>query len=193
LRAEILVDRHMWRLDDPSAAHAAVKEVTDHALATLLAAQLEYWRRLFDQGGEVAGDPVAGLAKAIASAGDPALAGWATFHHAIVSENLDDDAVTSAEGYRRARDSARQSGDLFLESYAVRHQGDQLIHRQGDRGAGIALLRRSLAIRAGLGTRPQVAAAQSSLARELPPGPEADELLEISRHTAAELRIPWLR
>jgi hypothetical protein len=74
----------------------------------------------------------------------------------------------------------------------VRHQGDQLINRQGDRAAGIALLRRSLQLRAGLGARPQVAAAQLALAGELPPGPEPDELREIGRRTADELGIPWL-
>jgi hypothetical protein len=188
LRAEILVERHVWRLDSPDDAHAAVTNVAEPALATLLRAQLEYWRRLWTQDGPSGDDPIAGFAEA---ATDPRLGAWATFHHAIASENLDDDAATATAGYRRALELG--GDDLFLESYVVRHQGDQLIHRFDDREAGIALLRRSLNIRASLGARPQVAAAQASLAGELPDGPEREELRETSRYTARELGIPWLR
>jgi hypothetical protein len=191
LRAEILVERHMFRLDPPGEAIAAVRALPASALATLLLAQLEYWRQLFKLDGEpIAGDPVAAFAEAAA---EPALSGWATFHHAVSTENLRDDGVTSRAGYARAFEIARATGDLFLESYVVRHQGDQLINRWDDRAAGIALLRRSLNLRAGLAARPQTAAAQYSLAGELSPGPEADELREIARHTGRELRIPWLQ
>jgi hypothetical protein len=188
LRAEILVERHLWRVDATGDAVAAIDAVPDPALATLLCAQLEYWRRLLRLGGTpVGGDPVAAFDSL---AEDRRFAGWATFWHAVSLENLHDDGVGSADGYRRALELAE--GDRFLESYVVRHQGDQLINRRGDREAGIRLLRRSLQLRAAAGARPQVAAAQIALAGELPAGPEADELAEIGHRTADELGIPWL-
>jgi hypothetical protein len=190
LRAEILVERHVFRLDPVDEAVEAVDAIAGTALATLLKAQLEYWRQLLTLGGEpIMDDPVAGFARA---AQDARLAGWATFHGAIATENLHDDGVNSAAGYQKAARFARDTGDVFLESYVVRHQGDQAINREGDRERGIALLRRSLQLRAALGARPQVAAAQIALAGELPAGPEADELREIGRRTARELGIPWL-
>ncbi|HET9143873.1 hypothetical protein [Actinophytocola sp.] len=190
LRAEILVERHLWRLDPPDAAVAACAEVDDPALANLLRAQLEYWRRLFRLGGsEVTADPVTEFG---ALRDHPEHGGWATFWHAISTEQLLGDGDTAAAGYRRARERADATGDRFLESYAVRHQGDQLINRAGDRDGGIALLRRSLQLRAAEGARPQVAAAQVALAGELPPGAEADELRDIGRSIARELGIPWL-
>jgi hypothetical protein len=189
LRAEILVERHVWRLDPPAAAISAVRALPSSALATLLLAQLEYWRQLFELDGEpIIADPVAAFAEAAA---DPVLAGWATFHHAISIQNLRDDPATAATGFQRALELA--GGDPFLESYVVRHQGDQLINRLGRRDRGIALLRRSFCLRAVLGARPQVAAAALTLAGELPPGPEADELRSLARQTAGELGIPWLQ
>ncbi|MFL6145503.1 MAG: hypothetical protein ACJ72N_27035 [Labedaea sp.] len=193
LRAEILVERHVWRLDDADAAAASVRSVPNAALAGLLTAQLEYWRRLFRLGGPAGADPAVGFAAAASDPGaNPALSGWATFHRAVCTETLTGDWEAARDGYRRAGEIAAAQGDRFLESYVVRHQGGQLINRQGERAAGIALLRRSLQLRAALGARPQVAAAQLALAGELPPGREADELREIGRSTAAELRIPWL-
>jgi hypothetical protein len=191
LRAEILVERHVWRLDQPAAAIAAVRALPGSALAALLFGQLEYWRRLFELDGEpIIADPVAAFAEAAA---DPALAGWAAFHHAISTENLHDDGIAAKAGYQRALEIALATGDRFLESYVVRHQGDQLINRWGEQDAGLALLRRSLQLRASLGARPQVAAAQTALAGELPAGSEADELRDCAQHAARELGIPWLQ
>jgi hypothetical protein len=189
LRAEILVERHVWRLDPPAEAIAAVRALPESALATLLLAQLDYWRQLFKQdGAPTVADPVAAFADA---ASDPALAGWATFHYAISTQILREDPATAADGFDRAFELA--DGEPFLESYVVRHQGDQLINRFGRRDAGIALLRRSLYLRATLGARPQVAAAAVTLASELMAGPEAEELRELAGRTARELDIPWLR
>src|SRR5262245_32675793 len=65
LRADILVERHLWRLDDPAGAIAATRALGDTPLATLLLALLEYWRQLFKLDGEpIAGDPVTGFADA---------------------------------------------------------------------------------------------------------------------------------
>jgi hypothetical protein len=189
LRAEILVERHVWRLDPPGEAITAARSLGESTLATLLLAQLEYWRQLFKLDGEpIISDPVAGFADA---ATDPGLAAWATFHHAISTLTLREDPAAADEGFARALELA--PGDAFLESYVIRHQGDLLINWKGRRGAGIALLRRSLYLRAALGARPQVAAAAATLAGELPPGPEADELRAISGETARELGIPWLQ
>jgi hypothetical protein len=188
LRAEIVVERYLWCLGRPDDAHAAIKSVDDETLATMLTAQLEYWRRLFTLDGEPGDDPVAAFAEV---ATDPVLGAWGTFWHAVAMENLHDDGDASAAGYAKARQLAPD--DRLLESYVLRHQGDQLSHRQGNPEAGIALIRKSLQLRAALGARPQVAAAQMQLAGELPPGQEADELRAIVRETARELNIPWLQ
>jgi hypothetical protein len=191
-RAEILTDRHLWRLDPPGEALAAIDEVepTDPALATLLKSQLVYWHQLFKLGSPDAYgdyDPVDGFA---AAAKDPRLADWATFWHAVAMEHLRHDPGAAHAGYERARQAAVEAGDRLLESYAVRHQGVQLLgdHQTG----GIQLLRRSLQLRAACGARPLVTAAQVALAEALDNGPEADELREIAGATAVELGLTWL-
>jgi hypothetical protein len=56
------------------------------------------------------------------------------------------------------------------------------------------MLRRSLHLRSASGMRPQTAAAQLALARELPTGdPERSTLVETSRATANELGLAWVR
>ena len=56
------------------------------------------------------------------------------------------------------------------------------------------LLRRSLHLRAALGARPQIVAAQAALANDLPEDdPERAELIRIYRPAADELRIGWLK
>jgi hypothetical protein len=191
-RAEILTDRHLWRLDPPGEALAAIDELepTDPALAALLKSQLVYWHQLFvlgppDAYGDY--DPVDGF---LVAAKNPRLAGWATFWHAVAMENLRHDPAAAGAGYERARQAATEAGDRLLESYAVRHQGFQLL---GDnQTSGIQLLRRSLQLRAACGARPQVTAAQVTLAEALGSGAEADELLEIAGATAVDLGLTWL-
>jgi hypothetical protein len=186
-RAEILVDRHIWRLDDPAEAFAAT-EVVEPALAILLQSQLRYWNELFKFHPSDGADPIDGFAEA---AKEPRLAGWATFWHAVATENLRDDPDAAAPGYERARESAVASGDRLLESYAVRHIGYLRVAR--DRPAGVLMLRRSLQLRAACGARPHVTAAQVLLAETLGAGaPEAAELLAIARDTAVELGLTWL-
>jgi hypothetical protein len=191
-RAEILTDRHLWRLDPPAEAFAAIDEVepTDSTLAALLKSQLVYWHQLFKLGSPDAYgdyDPVDGFA---AAAKNPRLAGWATFWHAVSMENLRHDPAAAGAGYERARQAATEAGDRLLESYAVRHQGFQLLG--DDQASGIQLLRRSLQLRAACGARPQVTAAQVTLAEALGSGAEADELLEIASATAVDLGLTWL-
>lgn len=189
-RAEILVDRHWWRLDDAGAAAAAIQAVGDSVLAGYLDAQLRYTRVLFDldprpDDREHARD---GFTAAV---DDARLTAWATFWLGVLTENAYQDPDGAGPFYRRAFDLAGQHDDTLLESYAVRHLGFQLLDK--DREQGILQLRRSYHLRAALGARPQTAAAAAALAGELEPGPEADQLREAALLTARELRLTWLQ
>lgn len=189
LRAEILTDRHLWRLDPPDEALAAIDAVAADRpeLAALLAAQIEYWHRR--AGGAPHGDdPVDTFAGLV---GHPALGGWPDFWHGITREALHDDPAGAAPRYARARELAVAAGDLLLESYAVRHQAGLLLDA-GDPVAALPLARRSLQLRAAVGARPHVAAAQAMLADVLGDGPEAEELRAIVALTAVELGLAWL-
>jgi hypothetical protein len=190
LRAEIVTDRHLWRLDPVDEAVAAVGEITQDRpdLAAYLSAQLEYLRRLLARGDQaLAGDPVDTFANLD---GGP-LHGWAEFWHAVALENLRGDTAGAAAGYARARSFAEADGDLLLESYAVRHLAG-LALEEGDPGRAIPLARRSLHLRAACGARPHVAAAQAMLADALGESAEAAELRAIVAVTATELGLTWL-
>jgi hypothetical protein len=187
LRAEILTDRHLWRLDPVDEAVAAIAEISGD-LAEYLTAQLEYWRLLLHLGDTPrGGDPVA----AFAGLRDGPLRGWADFWHAVSLENLRGDGAGATPGYTRAASIAAETGDLLLESYAVRHLGGQALDA-GDRVAALPLLRRSLHLRAACGARPHVAAAAAMLADALDPDPEAESLRAIVAATATDLHLTWL-
>lgn len=208
-RAEILTDRHVWRLDPTDEALAAIDTIrpTDPGLALLLFSQIVYWHRLFKLGppdAYGAHDPVNGFAETVA---DPALAGWAAFWHGVALDNLRAEPAAAAVDYEEARRVAVADGDRLLESYAVRHQGFHRLDEDWD--AGIRLLRRSLHLRAACGARPHVTAAQRALAdvltngahggdRRAPATREADRdearlLDEVAGATAIELGLTWLR
>jgi hypothetical protein len=189
IRARILVDRSWWRLDDPGPAAQAVAGLEDPPLRGYLAAQLAYTRILFALGPRPGDEQVmhTGLR---AAAGDETLRGWATFWQGAVADNVQHDPGTARQRYGEALVLCRDRGDLLLESYVTRHQGDHLI--ETDRPAGELLLRRSLYLRSALGARPQTAAAQATLAHELPPGQERDMLLLAARSAASELGLTWL-
>ncbi|MEU6251214.1 hypothetical protein [Streptomyces sp. NPDC047043] len=108
----------------------------------------------------------------------------------MLADNIDRDRGTAQPAYEQALGHAVQQGDVLLESYAVRHIGAHLVRQ--DRQQGVAQLRRSYHLRASLGARPQTAAAALTLAGELPPGPEADQLREAAGLTARELQLTWL-
>ncbi|MEV0091651.1 hypothetical protein [Streptomyces sp. NPDC050738] len=189
VRAEILVDRHTWRLDPVDEALTAVHGTSEAQprTAAFLLAQLEYYRRMFGLGTQpLCDDPVE-----VFAALPPT--GWAVFWWSVAQENLRQDKDAAAEGLARARALAVADGDLFLESYAVRHEGALLHFEKGDPARGLPLLRRSLNLRAACGARPQAAAAQRTLAEALGPGEESDELREISAATADELGLTWLK
>jgi hypothetical protein len=188
-RATILVDRYWWRLDDPAPAEQAVAGLGHPAVRGFLAAQLAYIRILFGLGPRPGDEQVidTGLRDA---ASDETLRGWATFWLGVVADNVRQDAGTARQRYAEALDLGRGGDDLLLESYVVRHQGGHLI--ESDPPAGEMLLRRSLYLRSALGARPQTAAAQATLAGELPQGQERDMLVRAARSTATELGLTWL-
>jgi hypothetical protein len=189
LRARILVERYWWRLDDPAPAAQAVAGLADPVLRGYLAAQLAYTRLIFNLDPRPGDEQVmrAGLE---AAARDERLRGWAAFWQGTAADHVDGDPGTAGQRYAEALTRCRESGDLLLESYVVRHQGGHLI--EGDPPAGEMLLRRSLHLRSALGARPQTAAAQATLAGELRPGQERDMLRQAARATATELGLTWL-
>ncbi|MGW3116805.1 hypothetical protein ACWDBW_06575 [Streptomyces sp. NPDC001107] len=190
-RAEILVDRHWWRLEGAAAAEEAVEALVpyDPVLAGYLDAQVRYARLLFDLNPRSEDLQQAREAFTAATA-DARLAGWSTFWLGVLTENIDDDPDAAGPAYRQALAQARERDDALLESYATRHIGAQLLEQDPEQG--ITLLRRSYYLRASLGARPQTAAAALTLAGELPPGAEADQLRETARLTARELKLTWL-
>ncbi|HKT02655.1 MAG TPA: hypothetical protein VJT31_24255, partial [Rugosimonospora sp.] len=143
LRAEVLTDRHLWRLDPVGEACAAIRAIAaQHPdRAAFLTAQLEYWRRLAGQAGDPIGpDPVDTFQSLT---GSRALTGWATFWHAVALDNLNGDASAAGPGYAQARDLAVAAGDGLLESYAVRHLAGQALDA-GEPERAVPLARRSL-------------------------------------------------
>lgn len=190
LRAEILVDRHTWRLDSADEARSAIAQIAPSAPATaaFLIAVLEYWRQLTKSSDPFIGpDPVVEFERLDGQVAP----GWAAFWLAVAYENLRLDRDGAQAVYRRALATALEEGDLLLESYVVRHQGFYLLER--DREAGLALLRRSLHLRAACGARPHVAAAQAALAEALGVGPESVLLQRLVARSAEELNLTWLK
>jgi len=190
-RAEILVDSFWWRLHGSEAAEEAVSGLlpSEPVLAGYLGAQIRYTRLLFALSPRPE-DLQSAREGFTAATVDARLAGWATFWLGVLADNIDGDPRTAGPAYRQALEHARGRGDALLESYAARHIGAHLL--EGDREQGIALLRRSYHLRASLGARPQTAAAALTLAGELPPGTEADQLRESAALTARELGLTWL-
>jgi hypothetical protein len=131
-------------------------------------------------GRAAAGRAAAGGAAAGPAEANPDVRAWATFWLGVLAENLRHDQPAATARYAEALPLAREQGDRLLESYVVRHQGFHLLAEQP--AEGLALLRRSLYLRAGLGARPQVAAAEALLADALPPGDEPDTLRDAALH-----------
>lgn len=190
LRAEILVDRHTWCLDpvDEALAALAVIAPQEPATADFLTAILEYWRQLAGSGPLPLGpDPVVEFERLDGHVAP----GWAAFWYAVALDNLRLERDAAQPVYRRALAAALEEGDLLLESYVVRHQGFYLLEQ--DRDAGLALLRRSIDLRAACGARPHVAAAQAALAEALGVGPESVLLQRLVARNAEELNLAWLK
>lgn len=190
LRAEIAVDRWFFRIEGHEEAEEAVAALDPASpTAQLLTARLAYSRLLFGRDPRADDRAVAEAGyRAAATSGDEKQRGWAEYHWGVLLDNIDDDSTGALARYETALEIATKSGDGYFESYIIRH----LAHLK-DPDERIAMLRRSLHLRAALGARPQTIAAQAALANDLPEDdPERAELLRTYRPGAEELRIGWL-
>jgi hypothetical protein len=190
LRAEIAFDRWFFQMDGHDEAEKAVAALDPESwTAHLLTARLAYSRLLFNRDPRVDDRAVAEAGYSAAAESDDELQrAWAVFHWGALLDNIDDDATGAVAHYETSLALATKYGDGYLESYIIRH----LAHLQ-EPAEGIAMLRRSLHLRAALGARPQTVAAQVALANDLPEDdPERADLLRISLPAAEELRIGWL-
>jgi hypothetical protein len=183
LRADILCDRHQWRLDDRTEAIAAIDAIrgTNRSLAMLLTAQIEYWAHLFRKNvmaganvdadpGEPPGlvaDPVEEFHRVTKETDDEGLRDWATFWYAVSSENVRDDLATARPLYAEVYERATARGELLLASYASRHLGGVALFDDGEVAEGLELMKLSMYQRATAGARPHLAAAQSLYAMAL--------------------------
>ncbi|NEA67048.1 hypothetical protein G3I56_31775 [Streptomyces sp. SID12488] len=190
LRAEIAVDRWSFRIEGHEEAEKAVAALDPASpTAHLLTARLAYSRLLFRRDPRPDDRAVAEAGyRAAAESGDDKLRGWAEFHWAVLLDNIDEDPAGALPHYETALEIATKSGDGHLESYVIRH-----LAPRKEPAERIAMLRRSLHLRAALGARPQTVAAQALLADNLPENdPERAELIRTFRPGAEELRIGWL-
>jgi hypothetical protein len=190
LRAEIAVDRWFFRIEGHEEAEKAVAVLDpDSWTAHLLTARLAYSRLQFQRDARPDDRAVAEAHyRAAVECGDELQRGWAEYHWAVLLDNVDDDAAGALARYETALEIATKYGDGFFESYIIRH----LAHLK-EPTERIAMLRRSLHLRAALGARPQTIAAQAVLAEDLPENdPERAELVRTFRPGAEELRIGWL-
>ena len=190
LRAEIAVDRWFFRIEGHEEAEKAV-EALDPASPTrhLLTGRLAYSRLLFrrDPRADDRATAEAGY-RAAAESGDKKQRAWAEYHWAVLLDNIDEDAAGAVPLYESALTIATKTGDGLFESYIIRHLAP---HKEP--AERIAMLRRSLHLRAALGARPQTVASQALLADNLPEDdPERAELMRAFRPGAEELRIGWL-
>ncbi|GLZ78462.1 hypothetical protein Afil01_32690 [Actinorhabdospora filicis] len=188
--AEIAVDRWFFRVEDHETAEKAVAALDPASpTAHLLAARLAYSRLLFKHDPrEDDREAAEAHYRAAAEAGDEKTRAWAEYHLAVLLDNIDEDAASAIPLYESSLAVAVRDGDGFLESYIIRHLAP---HREP--GERLAMLRRSLHLRAALGARPQSVAAQALLADGLgEDDPERAELTATFRPAAEELRIGWL-
>lgn len=155
----------------------------------MLTARLAYSRLLFQRDPRADDRAVAEAGyRAAVESGDEKLRGWAEYHWAVLLDNIDEDPAGALPRYETALEIATKSGDGYFESYIIRHLAP---HKEP--AERIAMLRRSLHLRAALGARPQAIAAQALLADNLPENdPERAELMQTFRPGAEELHIGWL-
>nr|WP_253267676.1 hypothetical protein [Streptomyces asoensis] len=190
LRAEIAVDRWFFRIEGHEEAEKAVAALDPASpTAHLLTGRLAYSRLLFRRDPRADDRAVAEAGyRAAVESGDEKLRGWAVYHWAVLLDNIDQDPAGALPRYETALEIATKSGDGYFESYIIRHLAP---HKEP--AERLAMLRRSLHLRAALGARPQTLAAQALLADNLPEDdPERAELMRTFRPGARELHIGWL-
>jgi hypothetical protein len=187
LRAELLLDLWFWRTDGLEAAEKAIGALPESTAAHMLRARLAYSRLLFKTG-ERPDDYATAEAAFRIAVEDASQRGWAEFHWGVLLDNIAEDAAAAVAHFETALEIARASGDHYLESYVIRH-----LASYRDETERVAMLRRSLHLRAAVGARPQTAAAQVALIGVLPEGdPERETLIEAARGAAEELRLAWV-
>jgi hypothetical protein len=193
LKAEILYERFLFRVDGIEAAADAIAALDPESTqARLLTARLAYTRLYFHLD-PLPDDYETAEAGYSFAAADPKTRGWAEFHWGALLDNVRDDGAAASAHYAKAMQAAHQDGDLILESIVLRHLAWRVIGA-GDRDEGTRMLRRSLHLRAAAGLRPQTAAAQLLLAAELPEDdPERATLVEAAGSAADELGLSWVR
>lgn len=193
LKAEILYERFLFRVDGMEAAADAVAALDPESpRARVLASRLAYTRLVFKLD-PLPGDYETAEAGYRFAAADPETHGWAEFHWGALLDNVRDDGAAAKAHYDKALAAADREGDVILESIVLRHLAWRVIDA-GDRDEGLRMLRRSLHLRCAAGLRPQIAAAQLLLAAELPEGdPERATLVETARGMADELGLRWVR
>ncbi|MCX5255036.1 hypothetical protein OOK27_12830 [Streptomyces canus] len=120
----------------------------------MLTARLAYSRLLFQRDPRAVAE--AGYRAAVES-GDEKLRGWAEYHWAVLLDHIDEDPASALPRYETALEIAAKYGDGYFESYIIRHLAP---HKEP--AERIAMMRRSLHLRAALGARPQTLAAQPS-------------------------------
>lgn len=190
LRADIAVERWFFQLKGHDEAEAAVAALDqDTPEAALLRARLAYSRLLLRRGTrpDDRADAEAGYREATRD-GDEATRAWAEFYWGALLDNIDRDGDAAVPHFEAAHELGLKLGDAALESIAIRHLA---AHVEAEEC--VRMLRRSLHLRAAIGTRPQTLAAQATLASELSEDdPERTLLTETVAIGAAELNIPWL-
>ncbi|WUH97800.1 hypothetical protein OHR68_30430 [Spirillospora sp. NBC_00431] len=159
LKAEILYERFLFRVDGIEAAADAIAALDPESLqARLLTARLAYTRLLFQLDPLPDDYETAGAGYRFAAA-DPKTHGWAEFHWGALLDNVREDGAAANAHYAKALEASHREGDPILESIVLRHLAWRVI-ADGDREEGLRMLRRSLHLRSAAGLRPQIAAAQ---------------------------------
>jgi hypothetical protein len=191
LRAELAFERWFFQIEGHDEAEKAIAALDPTSwTAQLLTGRLAYSRLLFEHQPRPDDRATAEAAyRAAADSGDELQRGWAEYHWGVLLDNIDGDAAGALARYESALEIATKHADGYFESYIIRH-----IAHLKEPAERLAMLRRSLHLRAALGARPQTVAAQAALANDLPEtDPERAELTRTYRPAAEELRIGWLR
>lgn len=190
LRAEIAVDRWFFRIEGHDEAEKAVAALDPASPARhLFTGRLAYSRLLFRRDARADDRAVAEASyRTAVETGDEKTRAWAEYHWAVLLDNIDEDPAGALPLYETALEVATKYGDGYFESYIIRHLAP---HKEP--AERMAMLRRSLHLRAALGARPQTIASQALLADNLPEDdPERAELIRVFSPGAEELRIGWL-
>jgi hypothetical protein len=98
-RAEVLVDRHAWRLDPSAeamdAVHAVERDYPVHA--AFLLAQLAYWQAAFGLGGTPIQADVVAAFDALTS--ETVLFPWPAFYQSVALQYLREDTDAAGKGF----------------------------------------------------------------------------------------------